>query len=85
VKAKSFLREKDVVYLYIGHKDELKKWTDASEKYNITENQYLEENSRESPLAEYFKILSIPRYVLLNKEHEVASVKAPPSCYRKIC
>ncbi|MDD4437743.1 MAG: TlpA disulfide reductase family protein [Tissierellia bacterium] len=76
-RAKSFLKERDVVYLYIGHKDELEKWASAAEKYDITEDQYLEENSRESPLTEYFKIVAIPRYILLNKEHKVASVKTP--------
>lgn len=76
-RAKAFLKERDVVYLYIGHKDEPEKWAEASEKYGITENQYLEENASESPLTEYLKIVSIPRYILLDKDHKVASVKAP--------
>ena len=32
---------------------------------------------KKSPLAEYFKIKSIPRYILLNKEHKVVNAKAP--------
>ena len=46
-------------------------------KYGITENQYMEVYSEKSPLAEYFKIKSIPRYILLNKEHKVVNAKAP--------
>lgn len=76
-EAKAYLEKKDIVYLYIGRKEELKKWESASEKYGITENQYMEVYSGKSPLAEYFKIKSIPRYILLNKEHEVVNAKAP--------
>jgi thiol-disulfide isomerase/thioredoxin len=76
-ESKALLESKDVEYLYIGHKDEAKNWISASEKYGITKNQYLEMDSRQSPLSEYFKITSIPRYILLNKEHKVVNAKAP--------
>lgn len=76
-EAKAYLKEKDIVYLYIGRKEELKNWANASEKYGITENQYMEVHSEKSLLAEYLKIGPIPRYVLLNKEHRVFNAKAP--------
>lgn len=76
-EAKVYLKEKNIVYLYIGRKEELKNWANASEKYDITENQYMEIHSGKSPLGEYFKINSIPRYILLDKEHKVVNAKAP--------
>lgn len=76
-ETKAYLKEKDIVCLYIGRKEELKNWANASEKYGITENQYMEIHSGKSPLAEYFKIKSIPRYILLDKEHKVVNGKAP--------
>lgn len=76
-EAKVYLKEKDIVYLYIGRKEKPEKWADASKQLGITENQYMEENSGKSLLAEYFKIGPIPRYVLLNKEHKVFNAKAP--------
>lgn len=76
-EAKAYLKKKDIVYLYIGCKEDPKKWINVSEKYGITENQYMEVYSEKSPLAEYFKIKSIPRYILLNKEHKVVNAKAP--------
>lgn len=76
-EAKAYLKEKDIVYLYIGRKEKSEKWVDASKQLGITENQYMEENSGKSLLAEYFKIGPIPRYVLLNKEHKVFNANAP--------
>ena len=76
-EAKAYLKKKDIVYLYIGCKEDPKKWINVSEKYGITENQYMEVYSEKSPLAEYFKIKPIPRYILLNKEHKVVNAKAP--------
>lgn len=76
-EAKSYLKEKDIVYLYIGRKEKVEKWADASKQLGITENQYMEENSGKSLLAEYFKIGPIPRYVLLDKEHKVFNANAP--------
>ena len=57
-EAKAYLKKKDIVYLYIGCKEDPKKWINVSEKYGITENQYMEVYSEKSPLAEYFKIKS---------------------------
>lgn len=76
-RGESYLKEKDIVYLYIGRKEKPEKWADASKQLGITENQYMEENSGKSLLAKYFKIGPIPRYVLLNKEHKVFNAKAP--------
>ena len=75
--AKAFAAKNDVVYIYIAHKDETENWKEAAEEYEITKNQYLEFDSRQSPLSEYFKIISISRYILLNKEHKVVNTNAP--------
>jgi len=76
-EAKAYLKEKDIVYLYIGRKEKFEKWADASKQLGITENQYMEETSGKSLLSDYLKISSIPRYVLLDKEHRVFNAKAP--------
>ncbi len=76
-KSKAYLKEKDVVYLYIGHNDQIQNWSEAVNKYEITENQYLGVDSKSSPVAKHFSIIGIPRYILLDKNHIVANIKAP--------
>lgn len=76
-EAKAYLKEKDIVYLYIGCKEKSEKWVDASKQLGITENQYMEVYSGKSLLSDYLQIPSIPRYVLLDKEHRLFNAKAP--------
>lgn len=84
---KAYLKEKGIVYLYLGNNEKLEKWSNASEQLGITENQYMEVHSGKSLLSEYLAITSIPRYVLLDKEHKVFNAKAPrpiPSQYNDL-
>lgn len=76
-EAKAYLKEKDIVYLYIGRKENPERWADASKQLGITENQYMEVYSGKSLLSDYLQIPSIPRYVLLDKEHRLFNAKAP--------
>lgn len=83
--AKEFLKSKAVKYIYISLDTEAheSKWGKASIEDKITEDQYILVNDFKAPLSKYLKITSIPRYILLNKEHKVKSIDAPrPNLYQ---
>jgi thiol-disulfide isomerase/thioredoxin len=76
--AKTFLKEKDIAYIYISVDEEEKNWKKATIEDDTTENQYLIEGGMKgSPLVKYLQFISIPRYILLNKEHKVKFSDAP--------
>lgn len=78
-QAKEFLRNKQVRYLYVSIDKEadLQKWKDAAVADSTTENQYLMLKGNHSPLANFLQINYIPRYLILNKAHELKSYDAP--------
>ena len=59
--------------------DDEEAWLRAIQEDGITENQYiLDDNSVwDSPFMQFFKINSIPRYILFNKYHEIEVLSAP--------
>ena len=73
--AKEFLKQKDVVYLYWSSDKRKKDWKNAVKKYNITENQYRLINSKD--LWDYLSIVGIPRYIILNNNHQIINSDAP--------
>ncbi|MDR3218978.1 MAG: TlpA family protein disulfide reductase [Dysgonamonadaceae bacterium] len=76
-EAKSYLKEKDVAYVYISIDREEKNWRKATVEDAIAENQYLIEGEHNSALVKYLRFSSIPRYVLLDKDHKVKMSNAP--------
>ncbi|MDR3340039.1 MAG: TlpA family protein disulfide reductase, partial [Candidatus Symbiothrix sp.] len=76
-EAKAYLKEKDVAYVYISIDKEEKNWRKATVEDSIAENQYLIEGERNSAFEKYLRFSSIPRYVLLDKEHKVKMSNAP--------
>jgi thiol-disulfide isomerase/thioredoxin len=76
-EAKAYLKGKEVEYIYIAFRDEEKAWNKASEQLNITTNQYMLLNSMKSPLYNYLKIISIPRYLVIDADQKIVDGNAP--------
>ncbi|MDR2776090.1 MAG: TlpA family protein disulfide reductase [Tannerella sp.] len=77
-EAKAFLKEKDVAYVYISVDEKEENWRKAVTEEDIAENQYLiAAGALKSPLVKYLQFISIPRYILLDKEHKVKLSNAP--------
>jgi thiol-disulfide isomerase/thioredoxin len=75
--AKIFLKEKNVAYIYISMDGKENDWKQATIEDDITENQHLIEGGIKSPLIRYLQFNTIPRYILLDKEHKVKLSNAP--------
>ena len=77
--SKSYLTQKNISTVYLSMDDDEKAWLHAIQEDGITENQYiLDDNSVwDSPFMQFFKINSIPRYILFNKYHEIEVLSAP--------
>lgn len=76
-EAKAYLEEKGMEYIYIAYNDTENVWKKASERLGITANQYILLSSNKSPIYEYLKIREIPRYIILDANHNIISGKAP--------
>jgi thiol-disulfide isomerase/thioredoxin len=76
-QAKVFLKENGVEFIYISTDTREDAWKNMSEKKSITENQYLLLDVQTSPLIDHLKIVSLPRYILLNAEHIIVDGNAP--------
>lgn len=74
---KKLLNENNIEYLYFAIRDYEDSWRKAVNSNNIGHNQYLIIDSNESPLVQYYDIIEIPRYMFLNKKHEITNLKAP--------
>ena len=74
---KKFLEEQNIVYMYIATRDKEVSWNKATEQNKISQNQYLHENGDGANLIDYYDINGIPRYIILNKKHEVVMTRAP--------
>jgi hypothetical protein len=77
---KPYFAEKQIAVVYISVDIDENGWRQASKDDGVTENQYLllDDNSpMHSPLCNYLKVISYPRYVLFNKNHEIEILNAP--------
>ncbi len=80
--AKQYLAKKNVIWIYISRDTDEKAWLRASKQDSITQNQYLLNNVPNSPLLKYLKVIYIPRYVLMDRQHDLKEPIAPrPAIY----
>lgn len=75
--ARKYLSEAGVGYLCISIDEDREAWQDAAGKYGVTENSYLCPGKWDSPMVKFLEIKSIPRYVLLDRQHRIVSMDAP--------
>lgn len=76
-ESKAWLSKNEVAYLYFSIDKDANQWRKASEEDNIRDNQYQIEADLSSALLKFIDIKFIPRYLLLDKKHQVASIFAP--------
>jgi len=86
-KSKSYLKDNNIITIYISIDSDHNSWRRASKTDNIQNNQFLLEKGPKSVLGKFLTINSIPRYVMLNEKHELVNINAPrinESSYQKI-
>lgn len=76
-EAKTYLKEKQVAYLYISIDKNAAAWKTASVQDTITNHQYLLNTARANSFYQFLNHEFIPRYVLLDQAHKVKSTYAP--------
>jgi thiol-disulfide isomerase/thioredoxin len=74
---KKMLGEKDISYLYFSTDADERAWKKASEQDRITANQYLLKADSSKLFKTFIELSGIPRYLILDKDHHVASLFAP--------
>jgi hypothetical protein len=72
---KPYFTEKQVAVIYISVDRDENAWLQAAKDDSITENQYL--LLEDSLISDYLKIISYPRYILFNKNHEMEVLSGP--------
>lgn len=68
---KQYFDKKNIDVINISLDDDEEAWKNASLNDNSTRNQYMLNGSSDSELVKFLKVNSIPRFVLLNKKHEL--------------
>lgn len=76
-EARAYLEEEGVAYVCLSLDEDADAWRKAADQYKVVENSYLVSGEFDSPLCTYFEIKSIPRYILLDREHRILSSDAP--------
>ncbi|MCL2098112.1 MAG: TlpA family protein disulfide reductase [Bacteroidales bacterium] len=76
-EAKEFLKERDVILLYMSQDTDENKWIDAVIEDQIREHQHLIKDPKESPLLKYFQVNEIPRYIIMDNMHKIKELHAP--------
>lgn len=78
-EAKNYLKGKGLTYLYISidKKSDISRWINASKNDHTLQDQYLLMDGINSPLAEFLKLRTIPRYLILNSDHQLKNFDAP--------
>lgn len=76
-KAKQYLNDNNITYIYLSRDHNENSWLKEARKLGITEKQYLIIDIKTSPILNFLDVNYIPKYVILNKDHEVINVNAP--------
>ncbi|WP_214227796.1 redoxin family protein [Pedobacter sp. B4-66] len=77
VDAKKWMMENGVAVVYFSQDKDRMAWKQASINDKIENDQYLIEGEYKSELSKFMMIESIPRYLLIDKNHFVKSIFAP--------
>lgn len=71
------LQHQEVVFVYLALNDKEKAWKEASQKYLISENNYLILNSRSSNFISQTNLNAIPRYMIYDQNGQLINQDAP--------
>lgn len=72
--AKEFIQGQNIAYLYFSIDRDPSQWERAATIEQITNKQYLIVENTQSALVEFLKINVIPRYILLDENHQLVSI-----------
>jgi hypothetical protein len=67
----------NIVFIYLSFDKNKTAWLNKMRALDIVNNSYLVEGDFNSPLAEYLKINSIPRYILIDKKGNIVFPNLP--------
>lgn len=71
------LINQEVVFVYLALNDKEKAWKEASQKYRLSENNYLILNSRSSRFISQTNLNAIPRYMIYDQNGQLINQDAP--------
>lgn len=66
-----------VVFVYLALNDKDEPWKRMAEKHNLSQNSYMITNSKSSKFVTRYKINTIPRYMIYDKQGNLANPDAP--------
>jgi thiol-disulfide isomerase/thioredoxin len=66
----------DIVFLYISFDSEEKKWKSFVEKKELSGVQLISRQGKEADVLKNYNVLTIPRFILINKKGNIASYDA---------
>ncbi len=69
-------QKKDIVFLYISIDADTGAWRKAMKELDIIGTHYISPGNWQSKICSYFKIGSIPRYMIMNKKGEIVDINA---------
>lgn len=75
--AKAWLEEQGIACLYVSIDEDAGDWLRASERYGVDHDSYLALGGRKTPFGRLLELVTIPRYVLFDADHQIVSRDAP--------
>jgi len=79
---KKLLSDNGIAYLYFSTDTDKAAWKKAAALDQITEHQYAFVNDRKKEFNAFIELAGIPRYIFLDKDHNVKTLFAPrPTAY----
>lgn len=81
---KHFEGNQDVVFLYVSIDKNEKNWRNAIEKRNIKGVHLISPEGKKEDILEKYQVPQIPRFVLINKDGEIADFNAKPPSNKAI-
>ena len=78
---KEKLKGKDIVFVYLGYKDEKENWLAARKELDIVGEHYLLSSKLIAEANSVFKITGIPHYVIIDKDGGIIEKKASRPTY----
>jgi len=83
-EVKNLLAKNEIEYIYISIDGKEADWRKSSETNNITTNQYLVLDYRNSPILDFLRINAIPEYVILDKNHIIRDSRSPKPIFENV-
>jgi thiol-disulfide isomerase/thioredoxin len=74
---KESLADEDIVFVYLAMNDTEAMWREKATKYQIVENNFLIRNSKSSEFISNYKLNTIPRYMIFDKNGMIIHEDAP--------